>query len=111
MPRSTDVSDVAPLLDRLRQRLAALYGERLVRTVLYGSCARGDARPDSDVDVAVVLRGPVNPADEVDRTANLVADAVLEHGRFVSLYPLSEADYEAAERGVVRAIRAEGIVR
>ncbi len=97
------------LLDRLRPRLAALYGDRLERLVLYGSHARGDARPDSDVDIAVLLRGAVDPADEIDRTAGIVADAVLEHGRFVSLYPLSTADFEAAERAIVRTVREEGI--
>jgi len=32
------------------------YGDDLQRIVLFGSRARGDAGPDSDVDVAVVLR-------------------------------------------------------
>jgi predicted nucleotidyltransferase len=31
------------ILAKLRQRLEALYGERLVRLVLFGSQARGDA--------------------------------------------------------------------
>lgn len=100
---------LAPLLGALRLRLGVLYGDRLDRLVLYGSHARGDARPGSDVDLAVVLRGPVDAADEVDRTADLVADLVLDHGRFVSLYPLSDADFLAADRAVVRAVREEGV--
>jgi len=31
------------------------YGDRLVKLLLYGSQARGDARPWSDVDVLAVL--------------------------------------------------------
>lgn len=34
------------ILAELRQYLEALYGERLVQIVLYGSQARGDARSD-----------------------------------------------------------------
>lgn len=102
-------SRLQALLGWLRQRLTDLYGDRLARLVLYGSHARGDARPDSDVDLALVLVGPVDAADEVERTADLVADAILEHGRFVSIYPLSEADYEAADRAIIRSVRAEGI--
>jgi predicted nucleotidyltransferase len=37
------------------RRLAAHFGPRLLRLVLFGSYARGEAGPDSDVDVAVVL--------------------------------------------------------
>src|SRR5207247_1562686 len=44
-----------PLLRRLRSELERLYGDRLERVRLYGSRARGDARPDSDWDVAVIL--------------------------------------------------------
>ena len=43
------------LLDELKERLSAAYGERLHAVVLFGSEARGDARPDSDIDVLVVL--------------------------------------------------------
>lgn len=55
-------ADIAPLRDNptLAKFLAALnemYGLRLERIVLFGSQARGDARPDSDYDVAVFLNG------------------------------------------------------
>ncbi|HLT47512.1 MAG TPA: nucleotidyltransferase domain-containing protein [Rubricoccaceae bacterium] len=105
----THPPEIQLLLDGLRRRLNGLYGDRLVRLVLYGSHARGDARPGSDVDVALVLRGPVDAADEIDRTAAVVADVVLDHGHFVSVYPISEEDYEAASRAIIRAVRAEGV--
>ena len=38
------------VLDELKDRLALAYGERLHAVVLFGSEARGDARPDSDID-------------------------------------------------------------
>ena len=44
-------------LPALRQRLEAHYGDRLVRAVLFGSYARGEATEESDVDVLVVLGG------------------------------------------------------
>ena len=43
------------VLEELKERLSAAYGERLHAVVLFGSEARGDARPDSDIDVLVVL--------------------------------------------------------
>jgi len=47
------------ILAELRSRFEALYGVRLIHMVLYGSPARGDAHADSDIDVLVVLQGPV----------------------------------------------------
>ena len=42
----------AALIDRLRRELASREGVRLA--LLFGSRARGDHRPDSDVDLAVL---------------------------------------------------------
>ena len=49
------------ILTELRSRLESLYGDRLVKLILYGSQARGDAEPDSDIDVLVVRQGAVIP--------------------------------------------------
>jgi predicted nucleotidyltransferase len=49
--------DVAPLLAAYRGLLEARFGERLLELVLFGSRARGDAEPDSDIDVCVVISG------------------------------------------------------
>lgn len=37
------------------ERVVASYGPRVSRVVLFGSRARGEATPESDIDVAVVL--------------------------------------------------------
>ena len=52
------------ILAKLRSHFEQLYGDRLTQMVLYGSQARGDADPDSDIDVLVVLKGQVNPGEE-----------------------------------------------
>ena len=51
----TRITDPKVLAD-LRRGLSSLYGDRLVKLILFGSRARGDARPDSDYDIAVFLR-------------------------------------------------------
>ncbi len=39
---------IKPILDKTRQELEKLYGKELDQMVLFGSQARGDAKPDSD---------------------------------------------------------------
>ena len=46
---------VQTILDQFRGRLREHFGSRLVGLTLFGSYARGEAGPDSDIDVAVVL--------------------------------------------------------
>lgn len=43
------------VIAELKERLSAAYGDRLHAVVLFGSEARGNAGPDSDIDVLAVL--------------------------------------------------------
>jgi len=45
-----------PLLDRFVSLVQEALGDRVVSLILYGSVARGEARPESDVDVLLVLK-------------------------------------------------------
>ena len=42
------------MLDQVVEALRAALGERLVSVVLFGSRARGDAKPESDWDLLVI---------------------------------------------------------
>ena len=45
------------MLSRLAEVCPAIYGERLVSLVVFGSVGRGTPRPDSDVDLLIIARG------------------------------------------------------
>ncbi|MFO7958060.1 MAG: nucleotidyltransferase domain-containing protein [Candidatus Brocadiia bacterium] len=47
------------VLREIRDRLDEAYGERLRGVMLYGSEARDRATAESDVDLLVLLKGPV----------------------------------------------------
>lgn len=70
------------LVDRLRAAADEAFGPRpAVRFVyLFGSRAQGRERPDSDVDIAVVLDDGIAPSD-VDRLAGRCADALGDRAR------------------------------
>ena len=76
-----------PILKRLRAALDALYGARVERVMLFGSRARGDARDDSDYDVAVFLRDLTDRWQELDRLAELRAEFLAEADVFVDAKP------------------------
>lgn len=97
------------LLAALRFRLEEIYGERLARMVLYGSQARGDAEPGSDVDVLVVLNGPVNPGEEIARTGGAITDLSLQFGEVVSCVFMDEKRFTYRKGPFLRNIRREGI--
>src|SRR5882672_882484 len=98
-----------PTLVRFRAALAEVYGQRLERVVLYGSRARGDARPDSDYDVAVFLRDMPDRIAELYRLADL-STAILENGGdFIHAMPYPAGFYNDERMPLMYAIRAEGI--
>jgi len=65
------------IIAQLRQALERMYGEQLVKIVLFGSQARGDARPDSDIDILIVLNQPFNYGYENERISFTVAEICL----------------------------------
>ncbi len=97
-----------PVLVRYRAALDALYGEQIERVVLFGSRARGDARPDSDYDVAVFLNDMSDRFAELYRLADLSTDILDDTGKFVHAMPYRAGAYEE-RTPLMREIRREGI--
>jgi predicted nucleotidyltransferase len=93
----------------LRQRLEALYGDRLVKMLLYGSQARGDARPWSDIDVLLVLRGAVRIAAEIARTEVVLGDLSLKYNVVISCQYVEEDRFARGDGPLLEIIRREGI--
>ncbi len=96
------------VLARFRTALDESYGDRIERVVLFGSQARGNARPDSDYDVAVFLKDLDDRWVELDRLANLRGSFLDEMGAFLDAKPYPATAYR--ERWpIMHEIRREGI--
>jgi predicted nucleotidyltransferase len=97
-----------PILRRFRRALDALYGERLERVVLFGSRARGDARADSDYDVAVFLRDYGGLWRELQPLGQIATEILLDTDAVISPKPFPAGTYRTRTL-LMGEIRREGV--
>jgi predicted nucleotidyltransferase len=105
---------VRAALSELDRKLRARFGDRYVRLILFGSRARGDNAPDSDADVAVVLRGRIADRWSVER--QIIGETypiVLETGLYIESWPLEQNELDDPDRSsnpaLLRNVLREGI--
>ena len=102
--------ELMTILHEVRRAVAGRIGDDF-EMILYGSRARGDARPDSDVDLMVIL-----PDDQFDlatkrRVRHAVYDFSLETGYHFSVMVVSEGlVQERAGFKVFGALEREGVM-
>jgi uncharacterized protein len=96
------------VLTRFRKSLDEIYGQSLDRVVLFGSHARGDARPDSDYDVAIFLKDPGPLWDELGRLAHVTTKILYDTGAVISAKPFA-AELYSERSPLMQEIRADGV--
>ena len=101
----TTQPDLNSILQRFSVALRERYGERYRGLWLYGSEARGEARPDSDIDLLLVLRDANRPTREIDRIADILADFNLRYGVLLSVLPVTEDTLKSAKGPFWRNVR------
>jgi len=98
-----------PILLKCRAALETLYSDRLEGVILYGSTARGEDARDSDIDLLVLLEGPVNAAAEIRQIWDRLYPIQLECDREISIRPADAASYERGESMLYQSIHEEGV--
>jgi predicted nucleotidyltransferase len=94
------------------EKLSGRYD--LIGAILFGSRARRNHRPDSDADIAVLLRGRRGQfLDTKLALADIAYDVLLETGILIQPFPIWEEDWEHPERSanpaLLRNISREGV--
>ncbi|NET10186.1 MAG: nucleotidyltransferase domain-containing protein [Merismopedia sp. SIO2A8] len=97
------------LLHDFREGLQELYGDRLVHLILFGSHARQESTPESDIDIMVVLKGLISPGDEIFRMSEIKTTVNLQYDELISVIPISAFDYHNRQTPLLEAVHQEGI--
>lgn len=96
-------------LRQFADEVRALYGPRLQQVRLYGSRARGDSEPVSDVDVLVVLDEIEDFWAEFHTISPLASRASLAHAVVISALPVSSRELAEGQTGLLANARREGV--
>jgi len=97
------------LMEKAKYRLRGVYGDRLRGLVLFGSESRGEAEPDSDLDILILLDGPINLWQDISAITDTLYPLQLEINRPLSAIPADFKAYEAQDRSLYRTAKREGI--
>lgn len=97
-------------IESFAQRLRAQYASRVYHALLFGSKARGDSRPESDIDVLLIV-------DQVNWQfrhiiSNIAADVSLEHNVLIGPRVIGQERWRRMQRegfGLYRNVEREGI--
>src|SRR6185503_49383 len=100
---------IRKLMKELKAGLVRIYGDKLKAVYLYGSYARGDYRPGSDVDVMILLSDYKNYWEELRRSTELASDISLEYEVTVSRLIMKEIQWKQSDMPVLRNIRKDGV--
>jgi hypothetical protein len=109
------VTAVSGLLDahgvagRVTRDLERLYRERLRGVVMIGPWARGDAHPESELELLVVLDTVDDRWEERRRMDRVMWRHSIRNDTVVVCTPVTEADLERAETPQLARAAAEGV--
>ena len=98
------------LLQKCNTILKEYYGSRFQGLLLYGSIARGQADPSSDIDLLVLLKQPFDYFDELRRIIELLYPIQLESDWLISAKPVLFHEYDQGRIQLYRNAKKDGVL-
>lgn len=110
LPELSGAFDPFEIAAAAARDLRCLYRERLRTVLLFGSWARGDAHPESDIDLLVVLDRVESVWDELRRMDDILDRHSVNNETVVSALVVAEDDFERPQVPTLIRARIEGRV-
>jgi predicted nucleotidyltransferase len=97
------------IVKKCKEALAEQYGRRLKGVILYGSIARKESSLASDIDLLVLLDGPLDYFAELRNLIDALYPIQLESEKLISAKPVFYQDFEKGTLSLYRNARREGV--
>ena len=99
------------MVDELVAGLLKIVDEQLVSVILYGSVARGTASSESDIDVALLIKGSLSSVTE-NELSDFIVDMNLKYDKVFSVIDIDNDNYEKwkAVAPFYKNVKQDGIV-
>jgi len=101
--------DTEALLKEIKARLQRVHGERLQGIVLFGSAARSEVTEDSDIDMLVLLRGPLKFGRDLQLNIDALYPLSLEIGHPISAKPVDGKHFDEYDCPLFESVKKEGV--
>ena len=102
--------DDKEMFDDIVRAVLSVMGDDAVRIILYGSVARGDNTPESDVDIAMIIRGELDRIADKELT-RAVTELDLKYDTVLSVIDVEEKHFRRYKNDLpfYKNIEREGI--
>ncbi len=108
-PKLINNQKIQGILDQFKQEIYQIYQDNLSQLILFGSQARGSAKPDSDIDVLIVLKSSIKDKTKYQQVINLISDLCLEYELLISCVYVNESQFKTEKSPLLINIHKEGI--
>lgn len=97
--------------DELIEGLLNIFTDNIEAIILYGSVARNDSTPESDIDIAIIVKNDIDDETKA-RFIQWSAEFDLEHDRVFSIIDIQEENLKKWGNVLpfYRNVQKEGIV-
>lgn len=100
---------ISQIINLFKTEIQKIYLGELSQLILYGSQARGEAKPESDIDILVILKYGNNDQKKYQKVINLISDLCLEYEILISCVFVSENQFKTEKSPLLINIYREGI--
>jgi predicted nucleotidyltransferase len=105
----TQMTRVNKVVKKCKSTLEIYYGSQFKGLILFGSTARRQASPTSDIDLLVLLSRPFDYFHELRRIIDILYPIQLESEQLISAKPTSLDEFETGSILLYRNAQKEGI--